>query len=651
MFLAILDSAEKEQRLIVHAVQSDNNEALLNKLFEHINESSIHFFSDDVKTKIVDQNELNIKRVIKIIKSKGYDKKWDDEYLTADEFKEICAIPILLPTTFIGYLSGEFIIYLLHRDKVRFCYPECISFVPDDTYTLADLKEAERKNIYDIKYHRFYVDETSYVSQLQKAFSVDLSPLLNNDGDLVKRKDTKLWKLCEAYSYLQKGKMFDGNERVKLFQAFSKEYLDIFPMRITGDLNENQKCILLFKTFLLQEIDSQEKRAELSLLTCVKSALVTLNRIANDLRGLLILLNLSTIHADKDCPNPFPQKQDEILTVLHNICQCNIDSMNQALETKEFTSPKRIENHDELCFAILFIIIMYEILRDFEVREGGFNYPFEENTASEEYQPILKMFIPNQTISYEWDKFFSVNHPMLEQLLGKKTEKEYKKLWLMALKILMYCYPERMGINLSEVQSKTLNEAWFKEHNAKLENIRLPELYTIMAVIDKSPNVRAMIVGKNSKKYSSLRISAANTKTFESILNNIRTHKRPELIKQIQYLMEEQQYYFLGEAKVVRCMHDIYTMIKLVIETIIRDSSPPDFKKTKEEVDALLNILERLYATFYHDVMSIYLSYESYDNMMSSIMAVMPPNKIVSDKDRKAQLCQISKLCNDWNAS
>lgn len=571
--MAILDSAEKEQKLIIDAIRSDENSEMLETLFRHIGESSEHFFEDEYRQDLLSYNESNIRNIIRIIKENRLDEEWRNEKIFANTFAEICAIPIFLPVTFMGMLSGEFIIYLLHGDQIQIYCQNKNTLKKEEDESDEAYNERTKNNIYSKRYNRFYEGKSSYVKQLQETFSVDISPLLKGKTThygrkFKKRSATKLEELFDMYSYLQKGKIFKDNNRAKVFSAFSKEYVDMFPMRIDGELNANQKNILLLKTFLFQKLD-RESRAESSLYVEIKKSIITLGKIVNDIRYALFYMEYLIKISDTEQSKQYESGLAFSIKMLQKMCNDQRSQMDYCIASENKSKCRMVSNEGELYPKLLAIIIMYEYLRDLEIKEKAFRVKFNEKTSLKDTEFYLDLHKPGLSVDCNWDYFFPSQKYLLEQLLGKKEADQYKKIWLIALKVLMYCYPERTNFDCSMGDvPRTLDERWFKRNNISFGRIKPIELYSMMKLVDRSEKEHVITEGNNSKTYRMLAdkesifsTKTTNPSTLRTMFDNIRKQNCQELRTHVMRLLVEQNDVWIGQGRSIDCVRNICSAI------------------------------------------------------------------------------------------
>lgn len=629
--MAILDSAEKEQKLIMDAIHTDENLEMLEALFRHIEESSEYFFEDEYRQGLLSHNENNIRNIIRIIKESGMDKEWRKENIFADEFKEICAIPIFLPVTFMGLLSGEFIVYLLHGDNVQMYWPDENTLIKMKDESTEEYTERVKNNIYSKRYNRFYQGNSSYVEQLQQTFSIDISHLLEGKKtkfgkNFTRRSSTRLEELFDMYSYLQNGKIFKGNDRVKVFSAFSKEYVDMFPMRIDGGLNVNQKNILLLKTFLFQKLD-REDRAEASLYFEVKKSIIALGKIVNDIRYAIIYMEYLIKISDMEQSKEYEPDLETSIKQLQECCNNQKDQIDNYIVSEDKSKHGMVKNEDELYPKLLAIIIVYEYLRDLEIKEKTFCVKFKDKTSLKDTEFYLDLHKKNLFVKCNWNQFFLSQKYLLEQLLGKKEEDQYKKIWLIALKVLMYCYPKRTNFDRSmDDVPRTLNEKWFNEHNISFGFIKPIELYSMMKLVDRLEQEYVITEGNNSKKYRMLadKESVSSTKastssTLRTMFDNIRSQDCQELRTHIIQLLVEQNDVWIGQSRSIGCVRDIYSAIIYGFRYVAQYTS--SFPEAIKNVSALVTYWSKIASSMYAGMDLRYQRRLSWMEIMERLMA------------------------------
>lgn len=326
------------------------------------------------------KNVENIAKIINIIWDKDLDKdEWNNDVIFEPYFKDIATIPVYLPMFFQGFLSGIFLIHVLHGNKVEFYreeFPksikctnrlyrtireEIVKSLKRDNYDKEWSKEKfeeevenqlkdKQQNIDSRNYTQFYGQSTaSYLKQFQNTTelifdnAVELRKKANknkNKNNIFKK--TKSWSLFSAMDYIN-FYIFKKEKEHKLLNILNRTCLDPFDFFdfTSIEADKNKLNLLVLKTIMIGHImleeNAEEKVNQLSHYNIMfKSSFASII----DYIHIISLLIINASHLEKN--NKVHYKIFDILD------KSNIESKN--------------ENRIKLTDNNLFFNIIWEIL-------------------------------------------------------------------------------------------------------------------------------------------------------------------------------------------------------------------------------------------------------------------------------------------------
>lgn len=456
---------------------------------------------EELEPKIKD-SKLKIKNLeskIKERQSKINICKIPIEQIFSSFFKQILNIPIYLPSTFQGFLSGEFIIYLMYNG---------IEFYRKDRYKCAlinDINGQTKNEIDQENYNRFYESQSSYLKQFEKYFYVDLNKIKKSivNSKKVARKETKSWLFFSAFDYLnfeinKSGKNKGGKD---ILLDLTKTYIDAFSTADLKKLNLDQANLLILKTLFFQQLSDEEKSA-ISLYSLLSKCFIQeIKKYMMDMRSLIYLASYkknNTTEYDNDWIIFF-----QFLREIEDIMESKIKS----LECKE--NQKLIIEDDNIHFVIVLKMINQENLN--YLKAISYLHDLNENESFNELNQINESLNSNgknidEPINvFDWENFGEMYRTQIDIINSSNKEddkrkninkRNLKEIWLKAIKIIAYCYPEKHNnsIKVQDIPNKDTSRdnylMWLELENHKdfIQKVRINEIFAAILIITEPKN-------------------------------------------------------------------------------------------------------------------------------------------------------------------
>ena len=463
------------------------------------------------------RNEGNLFKIIEIIWDKKLHKnKWDNDVIFEPYFRDIAITPVYLPMFFQGFLSGIFLIHVLHGKKIEFYreeFPksikctnrlyrtireEILKSLKRDNYDKEWSKEKfeeevknqlkdKQQNIDSRNYTQFYGQSTaSYLKQFQNTTEL----IFDNAVELRKKanknknknfKNTKSWSLFSAMDYIN-FYIFKKEKEHKLLNILNRTCLDPFDFFdfTSIEADKNKLNILVLKTIMIGHImleeNAEEKVNQLSHYNIMfKSSFASII----DYIHIISLLIINASHLEKN--NKVYNKIFDILD------KSNIESKNE----------NRIKLTDNnLFFNIIWEILGMEQINSLKTILEAFDVNLFYLTDNQKNEIILSKKMPdfflklkNPMKVHSFKSFYEKYVNEIKILMADIKINKLKLMWLRALKVIAYCYPEKhnYSINISNIPSEKETEKlekWLKENKIFIENIELNEMFSTIQLIN-----------------------------------------------------------------------------------------------------------------------------------------------------------------------
>lgn len=534
------DCSQDEQQLLLSAIRDSTDK----KWEIFFNATKFALSGLVLHGTLPHDNEKNIRYVVDLIRKNKWEQgEWDNECIFTEDFWEICKTPICLPVTYMGLLSGEFILYLL--------YPNQIKFYRKDEKDISDFSSDDNKMIYRNQYNRYYgakpkEESKSYTFQFEEALEISLkklkpTPETNKPG---KRKSTTLWPLFDLYSYLVKYFPTSENDNnTKLSTMLKKPYEDLFWNGTINALEETDKRLLFFSTILFQWLSDDERQKITYYQEMMRINQEIVQRVLFDIKTLMIMLSLLDAFSISDPDNP----------AVHSYYISALEFWNNQLNEKEnsikeilgddfkqniFREKTIVENND-LYLIVLWHIISIQRQNKINSVKSTNSLPIKciiDNGNTEQ-----NMIAKTNPISVgDESSFLNKYSNEMEAFFPDKTKNELIQMLRVSIRVLAFCNHDKLHFNILHYNNGNIPRSpsfqWFIEKRVDIGSLKLNEVIACMQLLEPAKLIKVEVYGKNTKKYLKIADISSNQHsnfTMRNIMENIRKHASEPLLKQI----------------------------------------------------------------------------------------------------------------------
>ena len=596
--------AKKEQKILLEIIEMpENNNNKWEILFNHIN-----FVINKIYVNIENMttiNEKNIRKVVKLIKDNELDSRpWNNDEILFDEqalidpencnltninkyelymkkheifkvFQEIMSTPIFLPATFLGLLSGEFLIYLIQKNKSK-----KIEF-----YHKRDFKSETLI--------QYYYSKSSYLQQFKNNFRIDFSKISkdkdkdkNKNKNKNKNKDkaedkaenkakdkaenkaedkaedkaeaeyTKSWIMFGIFDYVN----FDVHKYNNLLNA-EKKQLDstnlltslkkfYIPSSYFADINLNINLtnLIILRTLFIQQISEGDLKKLSTYFLYPKMLMASIARVI----GLILQYFHVADVSDKMITYFFENDFDNLKIITEDI-SIAIDkfcaNVTEQLKRDKENNKKIIATDENLIFTIVWQMIGQENFNFIKAKQNVHKlksnlYNFTFKTNSKEFLKINS-----------WEEFYNNYKITLTSLIPNTSEEKVKETLLLALHLISYCYPEKHNYSIdSQFFPLELTNDWLKEYSFFTQKIKMYELFATMYLVIVSKDFFVKTEGKKIKIYYDLENKEKESKTkpptLNSIIKNTKNYDSENLKRQLKIWLHNQIIIFFSSEQV-----------------------------------------------------------------------------------------------------
>ena len=546
--------AKKEQKILLEIIEMpENNNNKWEILFNHIN-----FVINKIYVNIENMttiNEKNIRKVVKLIKDNELDSRpWNNDEILFDEqalidpencnltninkyelymkkheifkvFQEIMSTPIFLPATFLGLLSGEFLIYLIQKNKSK-----KIEF-----YHKRDFKSETLI--------QYYYSKSSYLQQFKNNFRIDFSEISKNKD---KAEYTKSWIMFGIFDYVN----FDVHKYNNLLNA-EKKQLDstnlltslkkfYIPSSYFADINLNINLtnLIILRTLFIQQISEGDLKKLSTYFLYPKMLMASIARVI----GLILQYFHVADVSDKMITYFFENDFDNLKIITEDI-SIAIDkfcaNVTEQLKRDKENNKKIIATDENLIFTIVWQMIGQENFNFIKAKQNVHKlksnlYNFTFKTNSKEFLKINS-----------WEEFYNNYKITLTSLIPNTSEEKVKETLLLALHLISYCYPEKHNYSIdSQFFPLELTNDWLKEYSFFTQKIKMYELFATMYLVIVSKDFFVKTEGKKIKIYYDLENKEKESKTkpptLNSIIKNTKNYDSENLKRQLKIWLHNQ---------------------------------------------------------------------------------------------------------------
>lgn len=535
------DCSRDEQQLLLSAIRDSTDKRKWETFF---NANKFALSGLVLHGTLQHDNEKNIRYVINLILKNNWEQgEWDNERIFTEDFWEICKTPICLPATYMGLLSGEFILYLL--------YPNQINFYRKDEMDISDLSSDDNKMIYQYQYKRYFgtnpkKEKSSYAFQFEEAFEISLKKMKPTQETYIpeKRKSTSLWPLFELYSYLVKYFPTSENENnTKLATMLKKPYEDLFWNGTINALEETDKRLLFFITILFQWLSDDEKQKITYYQEMMRINQEIVQRVLFDVKTLMIMLSLLDAFSISDPDYP----------TVHNYYISALEFWNNQLNEKENSikeilgddfkhnifREKTVVDNNNLYLIVLWHI--FSIQRQNKITSIKSTNSLPIKCVFDNGKSAQDMLSKSNPISVKDESSFLNKYSKeMECFFPDKTKDELIQILRLSIRVLAFCNHDKLHFNYLHYKNGIIPRnpsfQWFTDNGINIGNLKLNEVITCMQLLEPAKLIKVEVYGKNTKKYLKIADISSNQHsnfTMRNIMENIRKHASEPLLKQM----------------------------------------------------------------------------------------------------------------------
>lgn len=514
------------------------------------NTHSIYF---DIENKTIQ----NIKEIVYIIWEKEYHKEWKNEFLYDDEFKTIASTPIYIPSTYPDVLSGEYILFLLHGDKIKFAW---INFEGnEDNKRKKYVSTGNADQLKKMRDRFFGSNKDNIKSSLLRQLETTLNITLNNYD---KHQNSPLWEFLnmfvgidetsfpETYDETAKKKRvfqtaeksnkapnnrYGGTPLIKLLET---PYYDIFNKKDVMILNNDDIRLTLLKTVIFQNLPSVFRQFAINYISYVVLYLNTIYQI--------IETSICYSKATKSKIEEF----DDLKITQYTFKKELHDDFSRLLgsESKKYS--------EQLSHQILYLIIFIAIIQKsvFRVKTEYSHFIIEHikphskdirdtlmdmrKINPQDYSEQNINFIIDSMQVKSWKDFMKKYEEGIKSIFDNVEEEKLKKLWNLSVKCIVYIYPERFGIflnNAKDAISKSPSDSdWFSKYHIDIGKIYIYEIVYMMEIL-----LQANQHKEETISHKLFGLDDGKKKTLYQLLDNIRNYENDEFTRWLRKLIVE----------------------------------------------------------------------------------------------------------------
>ena len=456
-------------------------------------------------------------------------------------------------------LSGEYILFLLHGDKIKFAWNGID--VKDEGCTTDSNGNfiIPTGQIKKMKEHFFGTSNTNIEScllrQTEKILKISLE-------DYDKQQNSPLWNFLNTFVYVDRmnfpktydetakkkrvfqtaeksnkapNNRYGGTELIKLIEA---PYYDIFNKKDVMILNNDDIRLTLLKTVIFQNLPSVFRQFAINYISYVVMYLDTIY--------LIIEISICFSKATKSKIEEFNDLKitpDTFKEELHNCFNKFFGGENK----------KYLEQlTDRILYCIIFIaIVQKSVLRD-KTEYSHFIIehikPYSKDIRDtfmdmikihpQDYSERNVNFIDVSMQVKDWKNFMKKYGEGIKSIFDNLTDDELKKLWNLSVKCIVYIYPERFGIFLKNAKDAILKSPsdydWECKYHIDIGKIYIYEIVYMMEILlqanqHKDETISHKLFGLDDGK----------KKTLYQLLDNIRNYENDEFTRWLRKLIGE----------------------------------------------------------------------------------------------------------------
>lgn len=550
-------SPKEEERLLLDAIKEPNDEKKWATFFNYIN---VALSGLVLHGTLQQDNERNIRDIVRIIREQHWHEDlWKKQNIFSQAFFDICKIPICLPATFLGILSGEYIIYLLHPNELEFYYNEVVRIDKNkfncssskesepDYFDIEAYERAKNEKIYLKKYQRYYSSQTSYTKQFEETLGISFQPI-GNDNDFKNKKsqriNTALWSIFELNSYLTEEypkSEIENDDRI--FTSLDKPFIDLFNEGLLDALSDAQRKLLLFLTIQYQQMNSEDKSAISWYQHLMRIYSMTAKQISYEFKqwmfGLFIQAYDPAYLSVQDTTRKayhrayalWGKKIDILQKKARQLFDENYGHHN--FREKIMISEENI--HSILMWRILSLLRQKEV----EISRTTINLPIQSDREYGENSIPLNQRLSTAIKIQAKDEndFLQKYSKIMEIEFPGKSAHDLSKMLMIAVNVIVFCHHDRFGFDYLHNKTKRAPKwKWYAKVHVNLNELQLNEIIACMKLLDLAKEIYVETFGKGTKRYLRTIIDKPpkkSSKTLFEIMKNINTHASEPLFKSL----------------------------------------------------------------------------------------------------------------------
>lgn len=417
---------------------------------EYLTKNKLELYNKDTIRK-------NIKKIINLIWKNNWEKEdWEDKFIYTDDFKEICRIPIYIPFIFMDLISGIYILYLLHGDKLHLHYKasyqaQNIGESNDEYYKRCNNEELKRKNEHIIKWEE----------EFNKILSISFDTIFNEATKRgKKRKETVGYQLFEEYGYC----VYEINKKfnlpMDLLSMYASEHVNNIWVCVLTPGYEPQYCdgMIVFKTILLHHIkDNLNDRQLLNRIYCASQEIIKKipdlkTKFETYLADISIKRKLSSPQKDNNYKEKMKQAfvwiKSEIKEIYKNIKDTSeIYLENNLKNNLENNNDEFSDEFNNIYLNIFINLILIEVYAIMLIYKNILLVSVKSHSEIEKLHQFVLINPAYQIGVNSWNDFKNKFKNILDEFFEDDSVKEVKELWFLAIKTIFICDPNRFKLN------------------------------------------------------------------------------------------------------------------------------------------------------------------------------------------------------------
>lgn len=546
----------------------------------------------------------NISAIIDLIWANHWETDvWDNAAIYDDDFKTICKTAIYIPFIYMDLLSGEYIIHLLHPDELKLEYrttlPAQEMGETDDSYKVrcnADILKSKNGNL------------LKWIKNFEDTLSVSFELIFQNETKRGKqRKGTIGYQFFDEYGYAAYEINKETGRSQNLLGLYDEPYVNnIGKITLGLDIQLLEHCdgLVLFKTILFQHLCQSDVRDEIFIFTVHMQTLVreivsVKNTFETYLASVSERRKLSPAGEDSKYRE---QIENSIKWILEEIQEIQ-EIVNINDEQSNESSPLIPMEPASLYTTILWKILLLEAKAIIRTIKNTLSASVKSHSEIEKLHQYLRMN-PSLPIGLKtWKNFKNSFSEQLDEFFPNTTDRDLENLWMLAIKIIIYCDPNRFHLPKDTEIPKKLTQKWLNK--VGIEQLPAGGLFATMLLLE---NAKLYAVRQKEIKIWQRDGSVINRKIYHSllpdntkdgdptlymVLKNLTNEKcTPSLVLQIRQLTREYlSGYKLRDRELLKSRKVFLALLRVYEHTVDKANS---FNTCRRNAHVFLRNLEEI---------------------------------------------------------